>query len=305
MFRFCGSTHTRYCTYLLEMICILELESSPALRDVFLKNWLVNPSGEPGRNIEGDLFQEHINLDLEEGITWKNTDWDSPYIREVHAPNVVHFVELKNEWGRGVGLAKRRGNHPEPHSRPEIRTLLRTYKTARLHLFRAGRSYKSSHTPNMMEEGIKNLFGGKMKRFVLESTRARIDLTQGQPASNTALQADRTSNMINPTLQDISLEERIRQALAEVSDSDSSANSTRSEGAVEVDGAPGTGSLGGSDASDEQETDHHHITRGPAMEWGGGSIVWDNDYDDEMIDNYKSEEELAEIDGDEGSDWDM
>ncbi|KAM5546217.1 hypothetical protein V8D89_000344 [Ganoderma adspersum] len=67
-FNFAGSTHSKYTTYLLEMICILELESSPALREVFLRNWLVNPSGEPGRTMEGDLYQEHLNRELEEAI---------------------------------------------------------------------------------------------------------------------------------------------------------------------------------------------------------------------------------------------
>ena len=31
LFQFAGSTHTKYTTYLLEMICSLELESSPEL----------------------------------------------------------------------------------------------------------------------------------------------------------------------------------------------------------------------------------------------------------------------------------
>ncbi|PIL22310.1 hypothetical protein GSI_14998 [Ganoderma sinense ZZ0214-1] len=62
-FNFAGSTHSKYTIYLLEILCILELESSPVLRDVFLRNWLVNPSGQPGRNMEGDLYQEHLNCD--------------------------------------------------------------------------------------------------------------------------------------------------------------------------------------------------------------------------------------------------
>ncbi len=124
VFMFAGSGHSKYTTYLLEMICIVELESSPALRDVFLRNWLVNPSGEPGRTIEGDLFEEHLNLILEEAIEKKGAEWDSRFIREVIAPCAIRFMELKHQWGLGVGLAKRRGKHPEPHSRPEIRTLL-------------------------------------------------------------------------------------------------------------------------------------------------------------------------------------
>ncbi|KAI0368163.1 hypothetical protein BV20DRAFT_948539, partial [Pilatotrama ljubarskyi] len=174
MFSFAGSSHTKYATYLLEMICSLELESSPVLRDAFLRNWLVNPSGEPGRMIEGDLLQEHLNLELEEAITRKGAEWDSKFIRQVISPNVYHFVELKNQWGGGVGLAARRGRHPEPHSRPEIKTLLATYKDAELHSFCPGRSHHTwTEVKSNFEAGVVDLEQKKLKKFIGDSTRAR------------------------------------------------------------------------------------------------------------------------------------
>ncbi|KAH9928413.1 uncharacterized protein B0H18DRAFT_843904, partial [Fomitopsis serialis] len=65
LFSFAGSSHHKYATYLLEMVCNLELESSPALREFFLRNWLVNPSGKQGHYQAGDLLQEHYNRELE------------------------------------------------------------------------------------------------------------------------------------------------------------------------------------------------------------------------------------------------
>ncbi|KAI0353618.1 hypothetical protein OH77DRAFT_1406859 [Trametes cingulata] len=175
IFKFAGSGHTKYCTYLLEMLCIVELESSPALRDAFLKNWLVNPSGETGHAQEGDLLEEHLNLVLEEAIARKGAnEWDGTYIREVISPNVYHFLELRTSWGTGVGLAKRRGKHPEPHSRPEIRTLLEVYKETELHLFRAMRSYTSRPTVNLLASGALNLEKKKLRKFVYETSHARI-----------------------------------------------------------------------------------------------------------------------------------
>ncbi|KAI0713539.1 hypothetical protein C8Q76DRAFT_796499 [Earliella scabrosa] len=166
MFIFAGSGHTKYMGYLLEMMCSLELESSPELREVFLKNWLVNPSGEPGRTIEGDIFQEHINFILEDVIGRKNADWDGKFLREVIAPNAQHFTELKNEWGAGVGLAPRHGRHPEPHSRPEIRILLEVYRMEALHEFRTKRSYPSTgDISSTLQQGIINLEGGKLAKF--------------------------------------------------------------------------------------------------------------------------------------------
>ncbi|OSC96922.1 hypothetical protein PYCCODRAFT_1335561, partial [Trametes coccinea BRFM310] len=174
MFKFEGSSHSKYGTYLLEQLCSLELESSDVLRSTFLKNWLVNPSGEPGKTLEGDLFEEHVNLILEESITRKDAEWDNTFLREVISPNACHFIELKNLWGIGVGLSKRRGHHPEPHSRPEIRRLLETYNEEELHLFRKGRSYPDSPLAvNTFSEGIKNLEKKKLRRFISESCRAR------------------------------------------------------------------------------------------------------------------------------------
>ncbi|KAI0682739.1 hypothetical protein C8T65DRAFT_541512, partial [Cerioporus squamosus] len=173
LFNFAGSGHTKYMTYLLEMICILEIESSDALREVFLRNWLVNPSGE--RMMEGDLLEEHVNRILEEAIEKKGAEWDSHFIRKVITPCVIRFMELKNHWGTGVGLAKRRGKHPEPHSHPEIRTLLETYLECGLHMFRAGRSYESAKpTVNTSREGMRNLEKTKLQKFIADSVRARI-----------------------------------------------------------------------------------------------------------------------------------
>ena len=159
---------------MLEMICILELESSPVLRDVFLRNWLVNPSGEPGRTMEGDLYQEHLNRELEEAIGRGGSEWDSKFIRQVVAPNVQRFIELKNEWGTGVGLGERSGRHTVPHSRPEIRTLLATYKEEGLHTFRSGRTYTSSSTTNTFRDGAVNLEKDKLQKFKNDTTRVRV-----------------------------------------------------------------------------------------------------------------------------------
>ncbi|KAJ3005457.1 hypothetical protein NUW54_g4331 [Trametes sanguinea] len=187
MFKFEGSSHSKYGTYLLEQICSLELESSEALRTTFLKNWLVNPSGEPGKTLEGDLFEEHVNLILEESITRKDAEWDNTFLREVISPNACHFIELKNLWGVGVGLAKRRGYHPEPHSRPEIRKLLETYREEELHLFRKGRSYDDSPPAlNTFQDGVKQLDNKKLKRFISESCRARVVLPAGRESADRA-----------------------------------------------------------------------------------------------------------------------
>ncbi|EGN93672.1 hypothetical protein SERLA73DRAFT_63629, partial [Serpula lacrymans var. lacrymans S7.3] len=61
LFTFAGSTHTKYATYLLKMICNLELECSPELKDAILSNWLVNLEGLPSKFYGGDFMQEYYN----------------------------------------------------------------------------------------------------------------------------------------------------------------------------------------------------------------------------------------------------
>ena len=72
LFTFAGSTHHEYTSYLLEMVCSLELESKPDLKTSVFENWLVNPSGLPGHWMEGDLYQEQLQDELYKQIGGKD-----------------------------------------------------------------------------------------------------------------------------------------------------------------------------------------------------------------------------------------
>ncbi|KAH9922250.1 uncharacterized protein B0H18DRAFT_1121064 [Fomitopsis serialis] len=191
LFNFAGSGHTKYAGYLLEMITSLEFESDEALRTLFLRNWLVNPSGEAGRHQEGDLMQEHLNLALEEAVQRSGSEWDGKLIRDVISRNIHYFVDLKNGWGESVGLAKRKGYHPEPHSKPEVTTLLRVYKETHLHQFMAGRSYASSPaTANTHKAGLISLQAEKLQKWIIDSTRGRM-LRNDTPGASTLTELQR------------------------------------------------------------------------------------------------------------------
>jgi len=76
LFTFAGSSHTKYCSFTLETIASLELESSEALKDATLENWLVNVQGGPGKFKEGNIMQEHFNEVLDESRDHANADRD-------------------------------------------------------------------------------------------------------------------------------------------------------------------------------------------------------------------------------------
>ncbi len=67
-FTFAGSTHTKYTSYMLEMISKFELESGPKLRKIFFDNWWVSMSGVPGHSMAGDMLQEQLQDELYEHI---------------------------------------------------------------------------------------------------------------------------------------------------------------------------------------------------------------------------------------------
>ena len=121
--------------YLLEMICDLELESSPELQDAFLANWIINPSGQEGRFVAGDKFQEQLQDEMYEHIGRKDRGFNEDYMRKVIAPNAYRFVLIKKEITEGLGLAQQQGKHTTPHTNPEITKLMQVYQTFQVHLF--------------------------------------------------------------------------------------------------------------------------------------------------------------------------
>ncbi|KAJ7732867.1 hypothetical protein B0H16DRAFT_1205987, partial [Mycena metata] len=140
LINFAGSGHSRYFGYLLEMAADLdlnlELESSPALKNATLASMVCNPSGRPGGTQACDFFQERMNRELEPIIQRKDTDYGADHIRNMWSRNLKDIYDLKVEMRASAGLAKRSGRHKHPHSRPEVRTLLRHFKDVELHLFK-------------------------------------------------------------------------------------------------------------------------------------------------------------------------
>ena len=172
LFTFAGSSHNKYTTYLLEMIVNLELECSPQLRELILRSWLVNLTGRPGKFCAGDLNQEHFNRLLQMIVERKGAEYGAPFIRHTIARNLHHLAWLKQEWNGSIGLARRSGSHTDPHTRPEVRTLLDLYRETRLHYFCLGRGQEADNIDEF-GRGMASLRGGKLQKWILTSVRQR------------------------------------------------------------------------------------------------------------------------------------
>jgi len=183
---FAGSSHSKYTNYVLEMICDLELESSIEFREAFLANWIINPCGEPGRFVAGDKFQEQLQDEMYEHIGRKDRGFDENYMRKVIAPNAYRFVLIKKAVSEGIGLTKKGGKHTEPHTKPEMRTLMSVYQSEQLHLFRRGRTYSEDDLRKVddLGRGATKLAGGKLESWVLETMRARLSIPNMDAADN-------------------------------------------------------------------------------------------------------------------------
>lgn len=172
LFSFSGSSHTKYCTYLLEVITRFELESSLELREAILKTTLINLTGRPGSCIAADIMQEYFNRLLEAIVEKKGLNYGDTFARRILSPNLGHFARIKLNLRSGVGLAPRSGRHTAPHTDPEIRKLLHTYLTTELHTRRPGRVYQDVDRDNF-SQGIVKLRSGRLSKWVFDTTYHR------------------------------------------------------------------------------------------------------------------------------------
>ncbi|KAJ3716790.1 hypothetical protein DFJ43DRAFT_1006589 [Lentinula guzmanii] len=173
LFTFAGSAHSKYATYLLETITVLEIESSAALRKALLSTMLVNLSGKPGTFAPCDLIQEYFNRLLEAIVERKGKEFDHSFIQSVISRNLHNLARVKTDLRGGVDLEKRAGRHTEPHNNPEVRSLLQLYAHHELHSRRPGRFIEEREVDDFTKGYIK-LSKGKMAKWANETTHARV-----------------------------------------------------------------------------------------------------------------------------------
>ncbi|KAJ7762259.1 hypothetical protein B0H16DRAFT_1884208 [Mycena metata] len=148
IFKFAGSSHQNYVSYLLEVYCMLRYEASKGLSDAILDNWLLNIK---------DMIKKH------------GGEFDNKFYRQTISPNVHHFLQMKQEVELAFEFQPRGQTHTSPHLRPELQLLLTVFKEEEVHLFRAGRSLGHA-TVNQFARGWKRLDQRKLASFLEKST---------------------------------------------------------------------------------------------------------------------------------------
>ncbi|KAJ7148144.1 hypothetical protein C8R43DRAFT_952750 [Mycena crocata] len=184
VFTFAGSSHGKYTNYMLKMICDLELESSPALKDATLLTTVLSAKGQGGDFGACNIFQEWLNHCLDPIVQRKDADYGADHIREIWSRNIKDIHDLKKDYRDGVGLAKRSGKHKKPHERPEVKTLLHKYRTTQLHKRRPGRTFNDGRNVENFQTGVNSFQNGALQKWAKRTTNSRIlPFQQGSSSS--------------------------------------------------------------------------------------------------------------------------
>ncbi|KAJ6586290.1 hypothetical protein DFH09DRAFT_1075250 [Mycena vulgaris] len=147
---------------------LLEFECSPELKEALLNNWLINLCGEIGKFIEGDLMQEWNNRWLTQISGQRGGDFDDKFYRKMIAPNVLHFLQIKEDIESAFELKRRSKSHTSPHLRDETKILLQLYREEELHSFRSGRSMGHAAV-NQFDQGYQQLEDSKLGEYLQHS----------------------------------------------------------------------------------------------------------------------------------------
>ena len=92
------------------------------------------------------------------------------------------MARVKTDLRDGVGLEAKSGRHSDPHTRPEVKTLLALYARHQLHSWRAGRTIDRGDVDNF-QPGWEKLAKGKLRKWVAETVRSRGMGSATQPVA--------------------------------------------------------------------------------------------------------------------------
>jgi hypothetical protein len=262
----------------------LRYESSPALKDALLDNLLVNLKGTAGAFHEADLLQEHFNLWLEDYIQKHGGDFDDHFFRSLIAPNVFHFLSIKDHFQIAFELVPRSKSHISPNLADQLKVLMMFFEQQEVHLFVSSRT-RGHVARNTLANGYDILDMGKLDTYLRETTD-HMDIIRLIVSSRD----NRNSTLTRSVGESVAPEEPDRRNKgSDHSDSDSNTGDTSSEVvSSDVDDS--------SDIMDEQLT---WQTR--KAQWHGIADEENRDSDDS---DYPDSDEISEVEYDsECSEW--
>ncbi|KAH9949018.1 hypothetical protein B0H21DRAFT_787435 [Amylocystis lapponica] len=154
-----GTKHAKYAHELLFLIHNLTHVWPKPLRNIIVKNWLVNPTGNPNSWVPIDLLQEHMNFWIK--TVYKahgsNASWEW---LETIAPCINILRQLATEINGSLG-AKQGTKHHIPDLTRDITELKKALRTHRVYHLEPGRVIDGDDAivPNIAALGFNRLAG--------------------------------------------------------------------------------------------------------------------------------------------------
>ncbi|KAK7695975.1 hypothetical protein QCA50_000615 [Cerrena zonata] len=200
-FSFWGAGATNYGNELLELACNFLKEYSSDLKTAHLNNWLVNPSGLPGKWHELDLLQEHFNFWLKRLFQKKTMDFDSNFLKECIGLNLSGFGQLRGTFTQIFELTKISGKHTPANTQNDINRLGRHYREADILSFCPGRK-QPYEVPNEFGEGIAKLHDGQLQVFLDRTLHGLGEGIETNNSPNSKAEFDEVMPPPNPIIME-------------------------------------------------------------------------------------------------------
>ncbi|KAH9897009.1 hypothetical protein C8Q73DRAFT_642360 [Cubamyces lactineus] len=198
-----GSGRTKYAHELLHLIHNLTHVWPKPLRDIVIKNWLVNPSGKPNSWVPVDLLQEHMNFWVK--VIFKaqgsNASWDwlgmiSPCI------GVLRKLALEVNGALGVRLGSK---HHTPNVERDLMAICNSLQEHNVFGIERGRvinpiDVMNGLVPNVINIGLNQLAGpldeyNDVFRKLQRRRRMTPLIELAAPAGDVESQTHRTSDV--------------------------------------------------------------------------------------------------------------
>ncbi|KAG9119176.1 hypothetical protein FRC07_005951, partial [Ceratobasidium sp. 392] len=172
-FSFWGAGSGNYGRELLELAAGFLYEYSEPLKLAILNNYLVNPSGLPGRWQECDFFQEHSNKTIKTVFNSKNSEWDSRFLRDSVSVNIGGLSRLRESMLRFLGLGQVGQGQSHPDLSADINVLASHYLRGQVFKLTHGRR-QVCRADDLVNEGFNKLKGGVFNNFLEQSASNRV-----------------------------------------------------------------------------------------------------------------------------------
>ncbi|KAK6969585.1 hypothetical protein R3P38DRAFT_2814150 [Favolaschia claudopus] len=227
-------------------------------------------------------------------IKRKGGESDEPFYRNTIAPNILHFIKIKEDMESAFDLTRRSKSHTSPHMRDETRMLLKLYKEDPLQSFHGGRSMGHAAV-NRFERGYEELQGGKMGDYLERSESTYNNATQpSQPELRMEEEHSRTGSPSSSPPLSSSSSCSPSALSSNSSESSSSSSSSESEG----DGNPHNSyadNIDENDPSNEELNSGSELTVTVDNETGGMSRDWYEEEEfEEVLRNSGDDDEISE-----------